>query len=305
MLRDELKDILDDSHLHLNLKPRSPRSSLFGIWDSPFAGDDGLEFEEDREYQPGDNFKRINAPLSSRLDQLMVKRYRETREVRMLIILDASPSMMLREKIKTAFSALSVLHISAQEVFMPASIWAVGSDHELQIRPPMRLQHIEHVIDALCGDEDEDNPFIVPREDTLSLDLWRTFLVPDSYVFVISDFLSGKDLDFKELLDYNPFHCRFMPVVVQDDLEHSFPILPHRFGVDVGLWDTEEQMVKTARLNRKRSKNIKTAHERRFSLLQEMFDTNHLSYVHCADPDVESVYKALQDALEEERSKKR
>jgi uncharacterized protein (DUF58 family) len=65
---------------------------LAGSFRSVFKGQ-GIEFDEARHYQIGDDARFIDWNVSARLGEPYVKMYREERELSVFIILDASPSM--------------------------------------------------------------------------------------------------------------------------------------------------------------------------------------------------------------------
>lgn len=53
----------------------------------------GLEFSDYRQYELGDNPRHIDWGVYGRTDRLYVKRYQEEQDLRVLLVLDASPSM--------------------------------------------------------------------------------------------------------------------------------------------------------------------------------------------------------------------
>ncbi|MDR1024134.1 MAG: DUF58 domain-containing protein, partial [Treponema sp.] len=65
---------------------------LSGSFRSVFKGQ-GIEFDEARHYQTGDDARFIDWNVSARLGEPYVKMYREERELSVFIILDTSPSM--------------------------------------------------------------------------------------------------------------------------------------------------------------------------------------------------------------------
>jgi len=62
-----------------------------GEYHSSFRGQ-GLEFAEVREYQPGDNYRDIDWNVSARLGLPFIKKYRETRELSVIFLVDISGS---------------------------------------------------------------------------------------------------------------------------------------------------------------------------------------------------------------------
>ena len=65
---------------------------LAGNFKSVFKGQ-GMEFDEARHYQPGDDIRSIDWNASARFGSPFVKVFREERELTVLILLDISPSM--------------------------------------------------------------------------------------------------------------------------------------------------------------------------------------------------------------------
>jgi uncharacterized protein (DUF58 family) len=65
---------------------------LAGNFRSIFKGQ-GIEFDEARHYEPGDDIRSIDWNASARFGNPFVKMYREERELTILILLDVSPSM--------------------------------------------------------------------------------------------------------------------------------------------------------------------------------------------------------------------
>lgn len=62
-----------------------------GEYQSAFKGR-GLEFEEVREYQPGDDVRTIDWNVSARFDRPFVKTYRDERELTVIFMVDVSAS---------------------------------------------------------------------------------------------------------------------------------------------------------------------------------------------------------------------
>jgi uncharacterized protein (DUF58 family) len=69
--------------------------ALSGLHRSPFHGY-SAEFSQYRHYRAGDDLKYIDWKLFARTDRLYTKQFRETTNVRMQVVLDASASMSFR-----------------------------------------------------------------------------------------------------------------------------------------------------------------------------------------------------------------
>ena len=70
---------------------QSMQAGLAGQYQSAFRGL-GLEFEEVREYRYGDDVRTIDWNVTARTGDLHVKRYREERDLTMLLLVDLSAS---------------------------------------------------------------------------------------------------------------------------------------------------------------------------------------------------------------------
>jgi len=70
---------------------RRVNTMMAGQYKSIFRGT-GIEFEEVREYTPGDEVKSIDWMVSARLGKPFVKRYREERELVIMLLVDMSAS---------------------------------------------------------------------------------------------------------------------------------------------------------------------------------------------------------------------
>ncbi len=87
-----------------------------GQYHSVFRGR-GMEFDEVREYQPGDDVRSIDWNVTARSGTAFVKRYREERELTVLFLVDVSASQGFgsneRSKLETAAEAAALLAVSA------------------------------------------------------------------------------------------------------------------------------------------------------------------------------------------------
>src|SRR5215813_3208530 len=89
---------------------------MVGAYLSHFKGR-GMDFEELREYNPGDDVRDIDWNVTNRMGRPFVKRYREERELGVILAIDVSASSafgsMNRSKRETAVEIASTLASSA------------------------------------------------------------------------------------------------------------------------------------------------------------------------------------------------
>lgn len=96
---DELYRLHADA-LRLTTTPTEAVASLFpGAYRAIFHGS-GLEFDEVRAYQWGDDFRSIDWRVSARSGQLHTKLFHEEREKTLYLLLDRSPSMHFGSRIQ-------------------------------------------------------------------------------------------------------------------------------------------------------------------------------------------------------------
>jgi uncharacterized protein (DUF58 family) len=95
---------------------RTVNNLMAGQYRSVFRGS-GIEFEEVREYCPGDEVKSIDWKVSARLGKPFIKRYREERESILMLLVDMSASLQFGtfsgQKLETVAEVASVLAFNA------------------------------------------------------------------------------------------------------------------------------------------------------------------------------------------------
>src|ERR687891_2928722 len=69
--------------------------TVAGLHRSPFHGY-SAEFSQYRHYRPGDDLKYVDWKLFARTDRVYTKQFRETTNVRVQVVMDASASMGFR-----------------------------------------------------------------------------------------------------------------------------------------------------------------------------------------------------------------
>jgi uncharacterized protein (DUF58 family) len=138
---------------------RLVNESLAGEYHSVFKGR-GMEFDEVREYQHGDDVRTIDWNVTSRAGHPFVKRYVEERELTVMLLVDASASGMFGSADKTkseiaaeisaviAFSAIknndrvgAILFTDSVEKFIPPRR---GSTHVLRVIREVLFHKPEH-----------------------------------------------------------------------------------------------------------------------------------------------------------------
>jgi uncharacterized protein (DUF58 family) len=100
---------------------------LAGNFRSVFKGQ-GMEFDEARHYEPGDDIRSIDWNASARFGTPFVKMYREERELTILILMDVSASMHRRNIIHSAEHSQRIISPYEQALISSALI-AFSAEH--------------------------------------------------------------------------------------------------------------------------------------------------------------------------------
>jgi uncharacterized protein (DUF58 family) len=81
----------------------------------------GLDIIDHRKYNPGDSLKRIDWNLYARTEKLYIRRFEEDKNLNMVILLDASSSMLFPESSPNKFEYASTVAIGVSYIVMKHS----------------------------------------------------------------------------------------------------------------------------------------------------------------------------------------
>jgi len=114
-------------------------SGLTGQYQSAFRGL-GLEFEEVREYRTGDDVRTIDWNVTARTGCLHVKRYREERDLNVLLLVDLSASTQFGSKVMTVHDLIAeVAGLFALAAARRDRVGAILFDDSVRTLIPPRL----------------------------------------------------------------------------------------------------------------------------------------------------------------------
>jgi len=163
---------------------------LAGAYHSVFKGR-GMDFEEVREYQPGDDVRLIDWNVTARTRVPHIKKFREERELSMMILVDISASDQLgsgpQSKKELAAELASVLAFSASQNGDKVGLLLYTDEVESYIPPQKTRAHVFRLIREILY----FNP--ARRGTSLKAALRYLSLVMSrpGVVFIISDFLDS------------------------------------------------------------------------------------------------------------------
>lgn len=166
--------------------------SFAGEYHAIFKGR-GMEFDEVRQYQPGDEVRSIDWNVTARMGEPFVKRYVEERELTVMLAFDASASGLFgtRDRFKRELAAElgAVLAFSAITNNDKVGLLAFTDRVELYIPPRKGRRHVLRLIRDLLAFE----PVGLGTDITLALDRLNRTLKRRAIIFLISDFLLAHD----------------------------------------------------------------------------------------------------------------
>lgn len=191
---------------------RMVNDMMVGAYHSQFKGR-GMDFEELREYIPGDDVRSIDWNVTARMRRPFVKNYREERELTTFLVVDVSGSGDFGSghvtKREFAAEVAATLAVSALRNGDKVGLLLFSDEVELFIKPKKGRRHLLRVIRELIAFE--------PRRRGTDIQGALSFLnhiaKRRAIVFLVTDFLhsfhrrseTGRDL-FDEVGQSNVRH---------------------------------------------------------------------------------------------------
>src|SRR6202451_3290847 len=122
--------------------------TLAGQYHSVFKGQ-GMNFEEVREYQPGDDVRSIDWNVTARMSHPFVKKFVEERELTLMLVVDLSGSGLFgsgeQSKRELAAEIASVLAFSATRHHYKVGLILFTEEVEKYIPPKKGRRHVLRV----------------------------------------------------------------------------------------------------------------------------------------------------------------
>ncbi|MDR1837862.1 MAG: DUF58 domain-containing protein [Treponema sp.] len=238
---------------------------MSGNFRSVFRGR-GIEFDEARHYQAGDDIRSIDWNASARFGYPFVKTYREERELVILILLDVSPSMRRGFFSRCEMSPYEQALISAASIAFSAEhtnqrVGAFFFDRDVEkVFPPLKgRRHIMALVTAALQYQNKE----MPRRKgsggsniAAALKTARQSLKKRALVVVISDFFGvnwehemanlRRKHDCIALRIYDPFDFPYRALITLEDPETGVRIEAPgglaSFREEWSSWHTQRSM---------------------------------------------------------------
>lgn len=214
---------------------RTVNSIMAGQYRSVFRGS-GIEFEEVREYSPGDEVKNIDWKVSARLGKPFVKLYREERESIVMLLIDMSSSLKFGTfhgpVIERVAETASVLAFNAVKNNDKVGVIFFTDRVEKYIPPKKGSSHVWRVIKEIFT----FSPLGRGTNISGALDYLAKISKKRSFVFILSDFL---DDGYQKSL--RTIRLRHEPIGVMIYDKGGFQ-LPFKGIVTLSDFETSRQM---------------------------------------------------------------
>ncbi len=198
-----------------------------GLVETAFAGDyhsvfkgRGMNFEDVREYQPGDEIRAIDWNVTARLGTAFVKQFTEERELTVMLIVDVSASgnfgSTTQSKRELAAEVACLLAFSAIRNNDKVGLLLFSDRVELFIPPKKGRSHTLRLIREILFFQSEGRG----TAPALALDYLNRIVTRRAVVFFISDFQAP---DFSHPLAVSGRRHDFIAIHIQDEREKILP----------------------------------------------------------------------------------
>lgn len=203
----------------LYIKSRRKSTDVFaGEYASAFRGH-GIEFEEFRDYVPGDDIRQIDWNVTARMDKPFVRVHKEEREQTLFFLVDASHSLYFgseRRKRDVAHEVAALLTYTAVHRNDKVGLVIFTDEIEHYLPPKKGRGHIWNIIATLLTFE----PKMKKTNIAHALQFFLSVAHRKTVCFVISDFF---DDDYLHSLRVANMRHEVVAIRVLDAFEKKFP----------------------------------------------------------------------------------
>ena len=174
----------------IEIRTKKLVNELFsGEYHSTFKGQ-GMEFEEVRQYEPGDDVRLIDWNVTARMGQPYIKKFREERELTVILLIDVSSSGQFgtrdRFKNETAAELGALLAFSAIKNNDKVGLIIFTDEIEIFVPPKKGRAHVLRIIREILYFKPKGKGTNIAA----ALEYFNKVIRRKSVVFLVSDFLS-------------------------------------------------------------------------------------------------------------------
>ncbi len=201
------------------LTSRTVNDVLAGRYHSAFRGR-GMEFEEVSPYQIGDDVRLIDWNVSARYGEPFIKKFREERELTVMLIVDISPSGFFGSsrqfKLDVATELCAVLAFSAIRSNDKVGLILFTDEVEKYVPAKKGTRHVLRIIRELLYHEPRGKGTDIAE----AMGFLNRVTLRKSVCFLVSDFLAA---DYEPVLRIARRRHDLIPVVITDPRELRLP----------------------------------------------------------------------------------
>jgi len=219
MAEQKVADILRKVQRIQIVANRSVNDLLAGQYRSVFRGR-GMEFDEVREYQPGDEIRTIDWNVTARAGTPFIKRFCEERELTVMFLLDVSASGAFgtgeQSKLDVMVEMVALLMFSALKNNDKVGLLLFADDVQSYFPPRKGKSNVLRLVREMVSVEP------VPRETSLdtALQFLNRVQKRRSVVFLVSDFQTEAS---RQALAVSNGRHDLVSITVSDPREHELP----------------------------------------------------------------------------------
>ncbi|HIE26858.1 TPA: DUF58 domain-containing protein [Candidatus Poribacteria bacterium] len=192
---------------------------LAGQYESVFKGQ-GMEFEEVREYQSGDEVRSIDWNVTARMGRPFLKKFVEERELTVMLVLDASSSSKFGSikqlKGELAAELCAVLAFSAIKNNDKVGLIIFTDRIEKYVPPKKGRRHVLRVISEALSFQPEGRG----TDIAVALEYLNRVTIRRTVTFLISDFIA---IDYEKPLRIANKRHDIIAVTITDPRELELP----------------------------------------------------------------------------------
>ncbi len=267
MIPEEIRKKIRQIQIHTR---RVVNASFSGQYESVFKGR-GMQFDEVREYFPGDDIRTIDWNVTARTGKAHIKRFVEEREMTVILAVDLSASgdFGTTDKTKNELAAefCAVLAFAAAKNNDKVGLLIFSDQIEMFIPPKKGSRHVLRLIRELLY-------FKMPKRKTnisMALNYLSRIIRKKATIFLVSDFI---DSGFKKPLSLLNKRHDVIATMVLDKAEKSLP--------DIGLvefQDAETGEFMFADTSRKFLETFRNDSLKRVEELKGIFSSTSIDFI--------------------------
>lgn len=210
----------------LNLNPRKTvQARLAGTYLTKMKGR-GMEFDEARHYQPGDDIRAIDWRVTARTGKTHTKLFREEKERPVFILMDLSHSMHFGTQL--LFKSVMAAHLGALIAWSAAKRGdrigglIFNEDEHREFKPMTRQKAVLSLLSGIKQLHKNTRTEAPEQNFNDACARIRRLARPGAAVFILSDFLHLSGTAQRHLSQLSR-HCEVVAYRISDPFEHQLP----------------------------------------------------------------------------------